>query len=238
MNNSNGFRITPRLVIGGTILVVGLLLMAQSFGLFPELDLWDFWPLILVAIGLRSLLHPSKPSSRTWGVILLVLGGLFLARNLHLHVIEFRYVWPALLVFLGGSLIWRSIRRPDEEDRPFVPVPGSANRLNEWSAFGGGKRQFSGEDFQGGEVTVVFGGTDIDLRGAGMVRDEAVVDVFAMFGGVELKVPESWNVHASGLPIFGGFDDKSRHPQPDPEHPPKRLLVRGTVIFGGVEVRN
>ena len=61
----------------------------------------------------------------------------------------------------------------------------------------------------------------------------------ALFGGIELRVPETWYVVTRGQGIFGGYTDSTRYvPPSDPDKPKKTLIVMGTAIFGGVEIRN
>ena len=88
--------------------------------------------------------------------------------------------------------------------------------------------------FKGGDLTAVLGGCEIDLRHAA-IEEEAVIDVFAICGGIEIRVPESWTVIGRVTPILGGFEDKTRPPH---EVSTQRLVIRGIVIMGGVEVKN
>jgi predicted membrane protein len=80
-----------------------------------------------------------------------------------------------------------------------------------------------------------MGGCEIDLRQASIQGEEAVISTFAMWGGIKIKVPPTWNVIVQGIPFLGGFDDKSAKPA---DHSAKRLIVKGTAIMGGVEVTN
>lgn len=228
-------RITPRLVMGGTLILIGLLLVGRRFGFFPGLDLWDFWPLILVAMGLRSIVYPRRPSSRAFGAIVLVLGVVFFLRRLGWDFVDLGLVVPLAIVAAGATLVWRSLSKEDEATAA-RPAESASTRLDEWAAFGGGERRVVTDDFEGGEVSVAFGGFDVDLRGAILRRDEVTVDVFVLCGGTELKVPEGWNVVLTGVPLLGGFEDKSIHPPAEPPAP--RMVVRGWVILGGLEVRN
>jgi hypothetical protein len=70
-----------------------------------------------------------------------------------------------------------------------------------------------------------------------MQGDSAVVYASAIFGGIEIKVPDNWQVTSDGTGIFGGFSDETAHP---PEGTPglKRLIIKGEAVFGGVEVKN
>jgi predicted membrane protein len=62
----------------------------------------------------------------------------------------------------------------------------------------------------------------------------AVVNVFALMGGISIKVPTDWTVELEGTPVLGGFDEKTMEPKDNS----KRLVIRGTAIMGGVEIRN
>jgi hypothetical protein len=71
-----------------------------------------------------------------------------------------------------------------------------------------------------------------------MTADEAVVNVNAIFGGFEIRAPETWLVQVHVAGIFGGHEDKTHQPDPRLVPNPKRLIVRGATIFGGLGVKN
>jgi predicted membrane protein len=80
----------------------------------------------------------------------------------------------------------------------------------------------------------MMGGCEIDLSQASMRGEAAVFDIFAMMGGIEIRVPEDWAVENQGLALLGGFEDKTRRPL----DAKKRLVLRGFALMGGVEVKN
>jgi predicted membrane protein len=100
---------------------------------------------------------------------------------------------------------------------------------------GGVERTCGSQDFRGGELTAFMGGCVVDLRKADMKVGEAVIQTFAFWGGIEIKVPEDWTVSLQAFPILGGFDEKTQAPR---EGPRKVLVIKGFAIMGGVEVRN
>ncbi|MFB6152797.1 MAG: LiaF domain-containing protein [Halodesulfurarchaeum sp.] len=61
--------------------------------------------------------------------------------------------------------------------------------------------------FTGGDITVAFGGAEIDLRDATVAADGAEIGVLGLFGGVEVVVPRNWDVTIDVLPVFGGASD-------------------------------
>ena len=96
------------------------------------------------------------------------------------------------------------------------------------------------QDFQGGNVTAMFGGVEIDLTEANMQADEATLEINAIFGGAEIRVPDSWQVSYRGAPIFGGVEDKTRIRRSEAPADAKRkvLYITGVVIFGGLVIKN
>jgi hypothetical protein len=79
-----------------------------------------------------------------------------------------------------------------------------------------------------------MGGVGIDMRDASITEVDAVIDVFVWAGGIELMVPEDWVVVSKVVPIMAAYEDATK-PKADSR---KRLIVRGLVLMGGVEVKN
>jgi hypothetical protein len=123
-----------------------------------------------------------------------------------------------------------------------------ASRLNEVNIFWGGKKKIIAKNFVGGEVVAIFGGYEIDLTEAAMAGDQIEIEAVNIFGGGEIRVPLGWEVYMQTVGIFGGCGDRTRHPDPipagakfpdgTPVPQPKRLIVKGVAIFGGLTVRH
>jgi hypothetical protein len=102
--------------------------------------------------------------------------------------------------------------------------------------FSGTKKVVLSKNFRGGDLTNIFGGCELDLTQADMV-EPAVMDVTAIFGGATLIIPPNWAIKTDAVTIFGGISDKRKFPNA-PESATKTLILDGTVIFGGVEIRS
>ena len=76
---------------------------------------------------------------------------------------------------------------------------------------GGFERRITSQHFKGGEVTALMGGCALDMRGA-QIDGEAVINVFAVWGGITIKCPPDWTVVLHGTPIMGGFEEKTAVP--------------------------
>jgi hypothetical protein len=218
------FRVTPRLVIGLAIMLAGFLLALDSLGFADAGQVFRWWPLALIAVGVTKLL--AEASQRSGASLLIVLGAAFLALNLGL--LSFPRVAAIVLFLVGARIAWKALA-----PRTQTPATGGGSTLDVVAILGGSKRGVSG-DFKGGQAFAFMGGSEVDLRRATMARDEAVLDVFVFWAGLEVKVPEDWEVVCRGLPLLGGFVDNTRH-APGAQ---KRLVVTGMAVMGGVEVKN
>jgi hypothetical protein len=134
----------------------------------------------------------------------------------------------AALLIVGLLFSQPSTLAQDEQ------LKNGSDTFSDLAIMGGVKRTNLSRDFRGGEATAVMGGIEIDLRDAVMDRSEAVLDVSSVMGGVKIRVPEDWTVVSRVSSIMGGFDDNTRHPA-ESEH---RLILKGTVLMGGLKVTN
>ncbi|MBI5474268.1 MAG: hypothetical protein HY961_18180 [Ignavibacteriae bacterium] len=240
--HKKSFRIAPQFVLGLLIIIVGVLMVLDNLDIIYVRDFWDYWPALLIVYGIVKLTQPESQSGRFWGIAFVLVGTALLLDRLYLFNFRLWDFWPLLLVALGASMIWRkSAWRMNISVSSGTPSPrrepGSdyESFISTSAILGGSRRVVHTLDFRGGDLTAVMGGCDIDLRNAAITNSPAVLEVFAMWGGIEIKVPINWTVTFEGTPILGGYDDKTFHEKADVN---QRLIVRGTVIMGGVEVRN
>lgn len=227
------FRLSAQLILGLIVIFIGVTLTLDNFNLIEAREYLRFWPVFVVIFGLSKTLMPRGGSDRSSGILITIVGLLFLLNNVEVLRFRFRDYWPLLLVLFGGSLIWRTTARYRLSADKQHSGDGDSF-MNLFAFMGGFKRTNDSQNFVGGEMTAIMGGCEVDLRRASIKDGEAVIDVFAFWGGVLLKVPEDWSVIVQGLPIMGGIEDKTR----PSKNTSKRLVVKGYAIMGGVEIRN
>ncbi len=116
------------------------------------------------------------------------------------------------------------------------PFYSGDEHLEAISIFGSVKKTIYSKNFQGGEVVNVFGGAEIDLTQADIIG-RVYIDVTQVFGGVKMIVPSHWTVVSDVAAVFAGFDDK-RVRTAVPQDANKVLVIKGTSIFAGVDVRS
>lgn len=223
------------IVLGGIIVSVGLLLLLENVGILHVHDLWRFWPLLMIAFGLSRLLEGCGTAGKIWGALIAISGLLFLLDNLDIVQLNFNLIWPLAVIGFGVSMLWAALDRR----RALSGVGGaSSSDASLVGIFSGGRRRIDSTEFRGCDVLAFCGGFEIDLRNAAMAGGKATVDINAMFGGVEIFVPDNWKVLMKGVGIFGGFEDKTIPPKTVEGTPAPELVVTGYAIFGGASVRN
>ena len=226
-----------RIIFGLFIAWVGTIFILEQMGIVDLGDVWRFWPVILIVLGVAKFFRPVA-RGYAGGVFLIGFGVLFLLDSLDVFHLQWRYAWPAFLVFGGLSLVIRGIRwgAPGADAAAGQATLDHASHVSAFAFLGGVERKITSQDFRAADATAIMGGCILDLRGASIAPGtEAVIDTFAMWGGVDIKVPADWTVVMTGQPLLGGFVDSRREPGVETG---KRLRVKGMSLMGGVEVKN
>jgi predicted membrane protein len=225
-------RITVQAVFGLMVIAAGVLFTLDNLDLIDARDYLQYWPAALVAIGLLKLYHAAR-GAQGWigGLFFVSIGAWMLIERIVYFRIDAREVMPLFLVFLGGYMVWRGF---GGGRRTVQPHDGHST-FSALAIMGGVSRRSNTQTFRGADLTAVMGGCEIDLRQASIEPGtEAVIDVFAMWGGVEIKVPTDWTVVTRAIPIMGGVEDKSHAPATAD----KRLVLRGLLLMGGASIKN
>lgn len=227
---------SSQVVLGLLVILAGVLFLLDNLHILDLHRAVSFWPMVFIIVGTVKLCDTQTRAGQVVGGIFIAVGGLMILDRLDIIDFNVRTLWPLFFIGFGIYTLYkaRTGRRliqidgvKDEKDL------GGTGVLDVTAILGGIERRVFTPDFRGGEVTAVMGGCALDLRNSS-IQGEAVVTVFAFWGGVTMKVPPDWTVILNGTPIMGGFEEKTIAP-PDSS---KRLIVRGYAIMGGVEVRN
>lgn len=249
MNNNYKQRSKGHIWAGTLLLAIGGLLFTRAIGVpYPG---WLFtWPVLLIAIGLFiGLRHGFKMGG--W-VIPILVGGIFLADRFLPGVSLRPFIAPAIIIFIGLFFIFRPKRNFGDCNRtnndttnpnelsvfPYDEEPAADKRdfIDTTSIFGGVKKIVLSKSFKGGELVNFMGGSEINLTQAdftGCIR----IETTNVFGGTKLIVPPTWDVQSEVVAIFGGVDDK-RQINGTTVDPNKVLIIEGTCVFGGIDIRS
>lgn len=240
MGGDNRFN-RGRAIAGLIVVVVGVVLLARQVGVdFPY---WFFsWPMILIAVG---LFVGFRHNFRNPGWMFPTgIGLLFLLEHLIPELEIRQFIWPIIVIAIGLFMIFRprgrSGRNRDEYWKNWdskVSESLSDNAFETVTIFGGDKKQIISKDFKGGESVCAFGGVEINLTQAD-INGSATIEVVQMFGGTKIIVPPHWKVQTDELVcIFGSLEDK-RQVAGSVVDPTKVLVLKGTCIFGGIDLRS
>jgi len=229
----------------GFIMVgLGLISVTNELGVL-NVRIGSLWPVVLILAGVWMLLNSSgrfgtggwsPPWSREWSE--------------------------------GWSRHWSdrpsppgdpAQRPPDEAPRtgppgapPQSPPPGAASFFGVNSGSGGSdsatfdqavilsgfKRRISSQHFRYGKATAILGGFHLDFSRADIDGDHAVLHIDTVFGGGEVRVPDTWRIVIEATAVAGAFVDETYPPAGGASAQTKQLVVRGAAIFGGVSIKN
>lgn len=259
-NDTNYPRHNGRIFAGLFLLLVGAAFMMRELS-FPFLPEWLFtWPMILIAVGIYSgIRHDFRNPG--W-LIMIIIGGIFLADQVDIGFNFHRFLVPMIIIAVGFVMIVRPRRyrrdrwegrdwgnrgcqqpNPAPPANPTQPSAGQGPQAQQFSqdffdstsVFGGIKKVIVSKNFRGGDITCFMGGCEVDLTQADM-QSPAVIDVTQIFGGTKLIVPSHWQVRTEMTAIFGSVEDKRQ--QPLSADTGKLVILKGTSIFGGIEIKN
>ena len=239
-------------VAGGLILVVvGVTLLLRKMGFY--MPGWLFsWPMILILVGLYTGFKHSF-RNKSW-LILIAIGGFFLVSRFIPDLNLEPLFWPLLIIGMGivfivrpGKNSWGNFKTDrwydkgqnestgitsDTNDASFTD---SADYLQVRSVFSGVKKHIVSKNFQGGTISAVFGGAEIDLSQA-EINGQVIIKMEILFGGSKLVVPPHWAVQNEIDGVFHGVDDKRRFNPNAAINPGKVLILKGSATFGGIEI--
>lgn len=221
------------LLWGIVFIVVGCIFGLNALGI-TDIDVFfdGWWTLFIIVPCFIGVFKDNEKTGNLIGVLigvvlLLCCQGLF----------EFRMVWkllfPAILVAVGISIIFKDAIG-SKINKEIKKLNENRNRQNEYCAtFGGQKVKFDNEEFNGTDLTAVFGGVECDLRKA-LINGNQVINATSIFGGIEISMPENVKVKVKSTPIFGGVSNKAPEVVTENSH---TIYVNAVCVFGGVEIK-
>lgn len=219
-------RVSSQSVLGALVVFVGLVLLANTTGLYDTSQLLVYVPLLFVVVGIYAIVASEFRNVGGPAIVVAVASGWQLVALDIVRTDQLVQFWPVLVVLFGLSvLLGRYRSQAAATDQSFVSA---------FAIFGGNEQRVTAETFTGGDLSTAFGGIELDLRDAAVPTPPTRINVTALFGGVEIIVPRDWNVQVDVLPVLGGASDD--RPRRENEHETVDLVVTGFVAFGGLEI--
>ncbi len=241
-------KIIRNVLIAVFFLSAGVILLLRNFGLISN-DIIKYifsWQSLLIALGILVL---SSGFRKKWlrGFILISIGAIFLIDEIYgLKYGTANLFWPIILIFIGILIVVKIFIRSSNLDTkntskysPLIDEQFSSNDyINISRVFSGANTIITSQNFKGGKVSFVFGGGELDFRGASLSEGINILKVECVFGGVKIILPENWDVSLETSGVFGGFSDERRHINLSNVETKGKLIIKGEAVFGGGEIIN
>lgn len=257
--NRSERRFERRMNRGSNNVITGIFLVLIGGGIllnkmYPEFPDWIIsWKTLLIVIGLYvGFKHNFRGGG--WAVPIII-GSVFLVMENFPDIPLKRYIWPIVIMAVGLFIILKPkfCKISTGKDNNDPDNPGYAGNSTQSSfdksasfssedviestnIFSGSKKINLSKNFRGGEITNVFGGSELNLSQAD-IKGRVELEVTCIFGGTKLIVPADWNIQQEAVAIFGGIDDKRPFHNVQ-QSPDKILVLKGTVLMGGIDIRS
>lgn len=221
------------IIFGLVVVATGVALLMKNAGLIDPLtaDVIFSWQMLLLAIGFVNIWGKEF----LFGVILMLVGGFFLATDFYGLPYTFGNVfWPALIIIIGISIIFGS-RMFHIKKKQWTKSESFEEYFEDVAVFGGSEKTLHCPNLKNGKIVAVFGGSKLNLNDCVPSTEGSQIDISCVFGGTSLIVPSDWNVKFEVFNIFGGFADQRKSGQVDIT---KTIIIKGVCIFGGGDLKS
>ena len=218
------------LIWGILFIIVGLIFGLNAMGI-TDINIFfrGWWTLFII---IPRLIGVIKESYKVGNYIWLLIGILLLLSAQ--GIINFSTIWklalPIILVIIGLSIIFKDVVGSKINDK--IKELNKQGKTEYYATFSGEELTFTGSEFKGASLNAIFGGIDINLKDA-VIGEDIVINSTAVFGGVDILVPNNVNVKVKSSSIFGGTDNKMTE---NKENVPT-IYVKAFNLFGGTEIR-
>ncbi|MGV3610369.1 MAG: LiaF transmembrane domain-containing protein [Fluviicola sp.] len=213
------------------------------------------WQMILIVIGIIVLV--KHKFSKPHGYLMIIVGKVFLLADWYPEIINIKIIIPVAIILVGLAIVffsnsrfgkchrkkkhftpkeWKQIHEAQQRGFSYYKYD-EGDFIDSVSFFGGINKTIVSKTFKGADIVSFFGGTDINLSQADF-QGRIVIDVTNIFGGTTLTIPNNWEVISEVASIFGAFEDKRPQYQRDAGEESKVIILRGTCMFGGIEVNS
>ena len=214
-----------KIIFAVLLIFVGILMVFDKLSILVlTQSLINYWPILIITYGLSKFRRSNYYESS----ILIFSGFLLLLSTLGFISIKWhQLVIPIILIILGIRLLGKNLFNKELANL-------KTSSINSFNIFSGFDTKVTNKNFQGGSVTTIFGGAEIDLSEADSSSSVITIDLTTVFGGIDLTVPQNWDVNITGFPLFGSIDNKCN----SKECSKLILKINAFALFGGIEINS
>lgn len=216
---------------GLLFIIIGIILGLNTLNI-TNINLFfeGWWTLFIIIPSLINLFDEHQ--NKTGNLIVLAIGiALLLAsRNLIDFEIIFKLAIPFSLVVIGLSFIFSDGIKKTVTEK--IKSINKDNLENIIAIFSDQKLNKDEENFKGANLDCVFGGITLDLKNANFEK-ETIIKASAIFGGIDIILPNDVNVKVNSIPIFGEISNKLRNEKDNK----KTIYIDAFCLFGGIDIK-
>jgi predicted membrane protein len=216
-------KLSVKLILGIFFTILGVLLTLDNLDLTDADRFLAWWPLVIIAIGVLKL---KNRRSRIPAAFAIGIGTLMVLYNTEWLSFSIFDLWPIALIIAGIGIVAHAVGFR-------APTLSGDSGSTTWAILGVRKIVSDSRTYTGGRIIAFMGGCELDLTKADMEQGPAAIELIAIWGGIEIKVPDGWEVVGNMVPIMGGADIRTKAAPGG-----RRLNVTGLAIMGGVDIKS
>ena len=216
---------------GIVLIVLGLILGLNATGLI-NIDLFfaGWWTLFIIVPCFIDLFSDDDKTGSIIGLLVGVCLLLGCQKIIDFDIL-FKLIVPAILVIIGVSVIFK-VKLSDKVRKKVAKHNKKGSNKEYCATFSGQDLDFSDEDFDGCDMSAIFGGIKCNLSKSN-IKNDVVINTLSVFGGITLIVPSDVNIKVVSTSVFGGVEKKKG----EFDSSNKTIYINATCLFGGVEIK-
>lgn len=233
LNNNTSKSNGAKIALGVILVLIGIALLGFNYNFLPDYwwNVFFTWQTFLILLGIILLFSKTSKLS---GIVLIFIGGIFIIPEFTGYDLHYRKIFlPIILILIGIGILFKK----QKTKNPFKKgIASTSGILNESAIFSGSEIIFTESEFRGGEINAIFGGYHLNLTKTNLPLGTTFLEMNAIFGGIEIVVPDTWKVTSKTTAVFGAFEDKRYNKIVlDAE---RELVITGSIIFGSGELKS
>lgn len=222
---------TGNILWGIAFIIIGGIFALNAIGITDINIFFDGWWTLFIIIP--SFIGIVTNDNKMWSMIWFLVGIVFLlcAQGILQFSMIRKLIFPVILILIGISILFKDAIGSNINKK--ISELNKQGLTEYYATFSGQKVSFDGEEFKGASVNAVFGGIEVDLRNS-IITSDQVINVSAIFGGVDIFAPQNVNVKVKSTPIFGGVGNKVANTIG--ENVPT-IYINAFCLFGGADIK-
>ncbi|AEH61176.1 putative transmembrane protein [Methanosalsum zhilinae DSM 4017] len=226
-------KISSQVLLGILVLLLGILLLIRNLEIYDTGQLLQYIPSLFILLGVYILIK-SRFTSITGPVIIILIATF--VQLLVLEIVTWGTLitwWPIIFILIGLDILLKRKRRSSTPKR-------SDQKVDITAVFDEVNLSNNSPDFKGGNISVVLGDSELDLKDAEIGSSPAKINVTVLLGEADIIVPEDWQVEMDLINILGDIYDKRPNRSGDKEVSTEKpdLIITGTVILGDFSIKD